>query len=140
MKKLIDAKATVIPGYTLGDLRGMAYAAERRSLATAASAAIPFMGIYPLVDVIAKRAKEQRGNCKCCSRAFKRGTNHISEHSSMTVHRVVPNCGYVEKNIEIICKLCNDIIGEGLELSYVNNILAWQQKQLENRNIVVYSL
>lgn len=50
--------------------------------------------------------------CPCCGVTYVKSTGHGPSLVSLTIHRIKAHLGYVNNNCVVICKSCNDDIGD----------------------------
>ena len=72
---------------------------------------------------------EAQPTCPCCGRRFEMVPNGKRRNESVTMDRLIPERGYVQGNVSLLCWRCNnlkrDAVPEELEL-----VAAWMRRRL----------
>lgn len=106
-------------------LMNLHWGAKRR----ASKKGVPFTPFFP---ILRDKVIASDGNCPCCGVLFVQGKIETAP-TSLTVHRVVSELGYVPGNIEILCNQCNEDIGEVPHLETLDRkrrALEWQVNRM----------
>lgn len=68
--------------------------------------------------------------CECCNVKLDFSQKKIHNNISPTIDRVIPNQGYVENNLAVLCHRCNRLKNNAL-LSELENLLNWMRNEMQ---------
>ena len=139
--KLATARHDIAPDICSRAVNNQVHARSTRA-AMVGVACLPAPALFSLVSA---RIVATSGRCEACNTPMRTlqitGAGNKTQgngsgrapHNAMSIHKVRPLLGYVAGNVRILCRTCNEAIGDAATPGDCNdriNALRYQQAQL----------
>ena len=141
MKKTPIARHDIAPGICSRAVNNQCHMRVTRAL----DKGLPHLAAIALNEAIVGRIVASTGRCECCRIPMSTltVTGYVGKASgagkgraprtALSIHKVIPALGYVADNIRVICRTCNESIGNAAtreECVARLRAVAWQAGEL----------